>query len=144
MSEQDEATSTDDLSPNQTLIRDVALLQFKLIVDGLRDFLLVPASLVAGLLSFLSGSKGKPGNQFYQLVHWGKQSERWIDLFGALRNAPDDVVETELPADASLDDVVSYVEEMVVREHREGSVSRQARRHIEKALARIKGQKDFS
>ena len=33
-----------------TLIRDVAVLQVKLIVDGLRDFILVPISLVAGLI----------------------------------------------------------------------------------------------
>ncbi len=140
MSEPDQETSTDDISANQTLIRDAALLQFKLIVDGLRDFLLVPASLVAALISFLSSRDGKPGPQFYQLVQWGKQSEHWIDLFGALKNAPDEVIERELPVDASLDDVVSYVEAIVVKEHKEGAVSKQAKRHIEKALSKVRGE----
>ena len=142
MSEQDSESSTTNMSANQTLIRDVALLQFKLIVDGLRDLLLVPASLVAGLMSLLSGNDGKPGTQFYQLVSWGKQSEHWIDLFGALRNAPEEMLEQQLPVDASLDDVVSYVEAIVVKEHKEGSVSKKAKQHIEKALANIKGEKD--
>ena len=35
--------------PVWTLVRDAAVLQVKLIVDGLRDLLLVPASLVAAL-----------------------------------------------------------------------------------------------
>ena len=38
-----------------SLIRDVAVLQLKLIVDGLRDLVLVPASLVAGIISLVSG-----------------------------------------------------------------------------------------
>ena len=65
---------------NWTLIRDVAVLQFKLVVDGLRDFLLVPVSLIAGIVSLTSGHKGVPGSQFYQLLSIGKQSENWIDL----------------------------------------------------------------
>ena len=59
-----------------TLIRDLAVLQAKLIVDGFRDLLLVPASLVAGIWSLVSGDKDRPGPQFYQLISLGKQSER--------------------------------------------------------------------
>lgn len=145
MTEHDTETSTSDKSDssgNQTLIRDVALLQFKLIVDGLRDLLLVPASLIAGLFSLFSGSDGKPGSQFYQLVYWGKQSEHWIDLFGAVRNAPEEILEKELPVDASLDDVVAYVEAIVVKEHKDGTMTRQAKQHLDKALANIRGEKD--
>ena len=34
------------------LVRDVAVLQVKLIVDGLRDLILLPASLIAGNLQW--------------------------------------------------------------------------------------------
>jgi hypothetical protein len=75
-----------------TLIRDVGVLQVKLIVDGLRDLILVPASLIAGFISLFNRTKGQPGDEFYRLVSVGKQSEEWINLFGALRNAPPDLI----------------------------------------------------
>ena len=124
-------------SANWTLIRDATLLQFKLIVDGLRDLLLVPLSIVAAIFSLVTGKDGQPGKQFYQLVHAGKQSELWIDLFGALKNAPPEIHEQKLPVDASLDDVVAYVESVVVKEHIEGSVTNKAKEHIDRALANI-------
>ena len=36
-----------------TLIRDILVLQLKLIVDGFRDLILVPISLVVGFVSLL-------------------------------------------------------------------------------------------
>ena len=59
-------------SPKWVLIRDVATLQVKLVVDGLRDLILVPASLIAGLVSLVRTEDGKPGPEFYQLVNVGK------------------------------------------------------------------------
>ena len=79
----------------RTLIRDVAVFQFKLIVDGLRDLVLVPASLVVGLISLMSSKDGVPGSQFYHLLGLGKQSEHWINLFGALQNAPPDMAQPQ-------------------------------------------------
>ena len=56
-----------------------------------RDLLLVPASLVAGVLSLISGDSERPGPQFYKLISLGKQSEKWIDLFKAYENAPEEL-----------------------------------------------------
>ena len=55
-----------------TLIRDIAVLQVKLIVDGLRDLLLVPASLIAGIVSIVRTDEGKPGNEF---LHSGQHRQ---------------------------------------------------------------------
>jgi len=38
------------------LLRDLGVLQVKLLVDGLRDLILVPASLVAGIFGAVSNS----------------------------------------------------------------------------------------
>ena len=59
--------------PAWTLIRDVAVLQVKLIVDGLRDLILVPTSLIAGIVSLSKTKDGKPGPEFYSLVSAGKR-----------------------------------------------------------------------
>ena len=116
------------------MLRDLAVLQVKLVVDGLRDLLLVPASVVAGILSLATGSDGRPGPQFYRLLAIGKQSEHWINLFGALKNAPPDPeIESRFPA-TDLDDVVSRVEGFVVDEYRRGGMTAQAKDRLDRAL----------
>lgn len=127
--------SEEPRTPVWVLIRDVGVLQVKLIVDGLRDLILVPASLIAGIVSLVRTENGKPGPQFYQLVSVGKQSEKWINLFGALRNAPPDVAPPGDFGDVDMDDLVSRVENFVVDEYQRGGVTAQAKARLDKALA---------
>ena len=119
------------------LIRDVAVLQVKLIVDGFRDLLLVPASLVAGVLSLLSGSVDRPGPQFYQLIGFGKRTELWINLFGAYENAPPEVREERSFGAANMDELVNKFESFVVDEYQRGGVTKQAKDRIDQALNAI-------
>ncbi|MBT8082295.1 MAG: hypothetical protein KJP08_05430 [Gammaproteobacteria bacterium] len=127
---------------NRTLIRDVAVFQFKLVVDGLRDLFLVPISLVAGILSLVTGREGAPGQQFYQVLVAGKQSELWIDLFGALRNAPEDVEQPVPFPDAKMDEMLDGIEAFVVDEERRGGMTAQARARFEKALHSFQDRRD--
>ena len=120
-----------------TLIRDLVVLQAKLIVDGFRDLLLVPASLVAGIWSLVSGETGRPGPQFYQLISLGKQSELWIDLFKAYEHAPEDVRREHEFAVSNLDEFVDKLESFVVDEYERGGVTAQAKERIDKALDAI-------
>ena len=125
-------------SARWTLIRDIGVFQVKLVVDGLRDLLLVPASLVVGLVSLLSSEDGRPGSQFYQLLGVGKQSERWINLFGALQNAPADTKHVEPFPDANMDVFVRRFESFVVEEHKRGGITAQAKLRMDKAIDRIR------
>ena len=121
-----------------TLIRDVAVLQMKLVVDGFRDLLLLPAALIAGVVSLVSRSDGRPGPHFYQLLALGKQSEQWINLFGAIRNAPGDVAPREdSVAPMDIDDLVARVETFVVDEYKRGGVTQQAKTRLDQALAAL-------
>ena len=119
---------------NITLIRDLIVLQAKLVVDGLRDLILVPASLIAGFISLVSGKNGMPGPQFYHLLSVGKQSEHWINLFGAMQNAPPDM-EQQMPfPDADMDEILGRIEKFVVDEEKRGGITTQARERLEKTL----------
>jgi len=126
--------SNDNHPPLWTLIRDIAVLQVKLLVDGARDLILVPASLIAGIVSLARSKDGKPGPEFYTLIGVGKQSERWINLFGAFKNAPPEVIEQNRFGDADMDQIVSRVESFVVDEYKRGGVTAQAKERIEKAM----------
>ena len=130
----DETPELQEPLTNVVLVRDVAVFQFKLIVDGLRDLLLVPISLFAGLLSLATGTNGKPNSQFYKLLEVGKQSEEWIDLFGAMRHAPDDLQQPVRCPDARMDDVLDNIEAFVRSEEKRGGMTAQARERFEKAL----------
>ncbi len=124
-------------SEHWTLVRDVAVLQAKLIIDGLRDLVLVPASIIAGIVSLASSTEGRPGTQFYQLLGLGKQSERWINLFGALENAPPDLEQMEPFPEADMDELVGKLETFVRDEESRGTVTNQARERLEKVLSAI-------
>ena len=127
-----------------TLVRDAAVLQVKLVVDGLRDLVLVPASLVAALISLIHGDAGRPGPQFYRLLAMGKRSERVIDLFGAYRNAPPEVEDEGPAGDVNIDDLVARVESFVVDEYRRGGVTAQAKKRLDKALDALQQRKNGS
>lgn len=119
-----------------TLIRDIAVFQVKLIVDGLRDLLLVPVSMVAGLVSLFRGGD-EPGPEFYDLLRVGRRSEHWINLFGAaerLHGPPAD--DARFPGE-DIDEMVSRVESFIVDEFRKGGVPAQARERMHRAINRL-------
>jgi len=128
-------------SPHWTLLRDLAVLQVKLIVDGFRDLILLPASIIAALISLSRSEKGVPGPEFYKLLVAGKQSEQFINLFGALRNAPAGVDLDEMRTGAEMDDIVSRVETFVVDEYKRGGVTAQAKSRIDEALEKLRKKK---
>ena len=141
------SADTDGETDRRTLIRDIAILQVKLIVDGLRDFVLVPISLVAGIMSLAKAQTGADSD-FYDLLRLGKKSERWINLFGAVDKMPDPERDSINFPDGDIDAMVSRVESFVVDEYRKGGVTQQAKERLDRAidslhkLALGKGRRD--
>jgi hypothetical protein len=105
-----------------------------LVIDGLRDLILVPLSLIAGIVSLANSKDGRPGLQFYHLLAWGKQSEAWINLFGAATNSPEKIDQPLPFGDRDIDDVVSRLESFVVDEVKRGGVTAQAKERLDKIL----------
>ena len=98
---------------------------------------MVPASLVAGFASLVSSRDGKPGLQFYHLLSFGKQTEVWINLFGALRNSPEEIENAASFGDGDIDELVRKLESFVVDEHKRGELTRQAKQRLDKILDTI-------
>ena len=88
MSKPDSASSeyapdkaTDELSQSRwRLLWDVFIFQFKLAFDGLRDLVLSPVSIVAGLMGLLIGGN-EPARYFRQVLRFGRRTEYWLNLF---------------------------------------------------------------
>lgn len=123
----------DPMPDRWTLIRDILVLQVKLVVDGLRDVILVPISLLIGIISLVN-SGDSSDNRFYELLRLGRRSERWINLFGAAERVYGPAVADERFPAESMDEIVSRVESFVVEEYRQGGVTRQAKDQLDRAL----------
>lgn len=79
-----------DLSSEHNLSRlhllwEVVIFQFKLGLDGFRDLVLVPISLVSALLGLLAGGS-EPAKYYNKVLRFGRRTEAWINLFGQRRH----------------------------------------------------------
>ena len=136
-----------DGSPRWQLVKDVLVFQVKLIVDGVRDLLLVPVSIGAGLMSLMQAGP-KPGPQFYELLRLGRRSERWINLFSAAGPEPDagtgrvDPAATpQRPVPVDIDELVNRIESFIVDEYKTGGITGQARQRLDRALESLRARR---
>ena len=133
MEAETDSQNSGHLPDRWTLIRDIVVLQVKLVFDGFRDLILVPISLIVGVVSLLKAGNAS-GSEFYELLRMGRRSERWINLFGAAERVYGPAVaDDRFPAE-DIDEMVSRVESFVIDEYRSGGVTRQAKEKLDRAL----------
>jgi hypothetical protein len=114
----------------QQLLRDLVVLQIKLFLDGLRDILLSPVALVAGLYGLLVGRPPATG-LFYDVIRFGRRTERWIDPFSAGGAA-------EGEAERGLDEVLKRIEGQLADQYKRGGISAAARDAVEQVLTKVR------
>ncbi len=112
-----------------TLIRDSAVFQLKLAIDGLRDLVMMPIALAVTVLDLLNVGP-RAGRQFYDLLRVGRKTEHWINLFGATEHAE------KLPvvSQPGIDSLVQSMERLVVREYERGGITTSAKESVDKML----------
>ena len=118
-----------DTTPSKRgeLVRHAVVFQLKLIADGFRDLVLLPVSLVATVIGLLRGGD-EPEREFNQVIHIGRESEQWINLFGN-HAQPDDAH----PA-TSIDTLFTKVEETLKQHYLTAGTSKSAQAKIDEAL----------
>ena len=114
MSETSGLTRTD-------LVRKTAVLQVKLLVDGLRDAVLIPVSLIAAGLGLLRGGPDMD-QELNKVLEYGCESERWINLFG------------NHPPTGSLDSLLHEVESVIMEQYRKGRTVAEAKAAVKEAM----------
>lgn len=114
-------------NPRLRLIRDVAILQIKLVADGFRDALLIPFSLLAALLGVLRGGEDAD-REFRHVLNFGRRSEHWINLFGRKASCRGS------GSTGSLDRFLDRVETTLMEQYRKGKNTDEARAAIKAAL----------
>ncbi|MEM9529541.1 MAG: hypothetical protein AAGA23_01345 [Pseudomonadota bacterium] len=117
-------TSEDPTSSRWQLAGDVLRFQAKLFVDGLRDLLMSPISLVAALAGLLFEPR-HPRRWFDQVIEFGRQTEVWINLFGRRTGRP------------GLDDLFGTLEERLRQQVDQGGITAGAKKRIDDSLDRL-------
>ncbi|PCI04426.1 MAG: hypothetical protein COB78_08935 [Hyphomicrobiales bacterium] len=120
-------------SSRSKLIYRVILFQFKLAADGIRDLLLSPLSIIAGILGILFSSND-PHYYLDKLLKTGQVSDRWINLFDSepsRHNANNR---------ETLDGLARRFEEAVRRDYERNGVSAKAAKKFEDVLKDIKSR----
>ncbi|MEX0838324.1 MAG: hypothetical protein WD034_02225 [Parvibaculum sp.] len=115
-----------------TLFRDVAVFQGKLILDNIKDVVLVPISLGAALVS-LFNRDGETGRQFYGVLHAARRVEDWLDKYADADRIPTPSYAQKQDGE-SIDLLVVRIEDLVKRQYERGGVTANAKDAIDRAL----------
>jgi hypothetical protein len=126
---------TSDLKTTRSrLIRDVLLLQVKLLLGAARDLAVVPVTLAAALLDLIL-SRSQPPRFFQQVLRLGERSDQWIGVWSAAHGKDE-------PQRGNVDALMASVEEVVrdpkVGAYRARVLKRWAERQVTRARQRIK------
>ncbi|MCZ6835332.1 MAG: hypothetical protein O7G85_06105, partial [Planctomycetota bacterium] len=65
----------------KVILRDFLIFQFKLFLDGIKDFVLWGASIIAVVIDLVSSPKGP--SRFYRVLEVGERFELWLNLHRA-------------------------------------------------------------
>jgi hypothetical protein len=66
-------------------IRDFVIFQLKLMLDGLKDWVVIPLSIFAVVLDIIAG-KGRRPRLFYSVVRLSERFDLWINLHGVVEH----------------------------------------------------------
>jgi hypothetical protein len=106
--------------------------QLKLLADAVRDLVLSPVSIVAGVIDLISGRE-PPGRSFYRVLAFGRRTDRWINLFG-MPGRPEEPGGEE---SVTIDSLVAQVERLMLDQYERGGVTASAKQAIDRSLDAI-------
>jgi len=127
---QDEPKSTD---ARWRFFRDVMVFELKLFIGNLRDFALIPVSVVAALIDFIS--KGdREGSLFYRVLRWGAHSEQMLDAYSPIRHELHDL---SVNPNYTVDAVVARLESVLAREIEKGGTAATIKAALDRAIDQL-------
>src|SRR6266850_4990487 len=112
--------------------RDVLVFQLKMLLDNIRDFALMPVSLVAALIDLIFKGK-RQGSLFYQVLKWGAHSEEVIDVYSAIEEHEKPGVNPNYTVDA----VIARLEGVLVREVEKGGTAASVKAAMDRTIDQI-------
>ena len=132
MSSTDPLTVQGSDNDHWKFLRDVLVFQLKMLLDNIRDFALMPISLVAALIDLIFKGE-RQGTLFYQVLRWGAHSEEVINVYSAI----DAHWRPAVNPDYTIDAVISRLEGVLVRECEKGGTAASIKTAMDRAIGQI-------
>jgi hypothetical protein len=120
--------------PRWKIMRDVALLQLKLLLGGLHNLVLMPVAMVAGAVDIVFKNRREEA-LFYKALAWGRHLDEKIGLYGALRT--EDGKTHNPPEHYSVDALMARVEAAIAHEFETGEVTTNVKSAMSRVLDRL-------
>jgi hypothetical protein len=115
-------------------LRDVLVFQLKLLLDNVRDLVLMPVSLAAALVDLIIRGE-REGARFYKVLRWGAHSEAVIDVYSAIEHhEPGDF---KIGRDYTVDGVIARLEGVLVREYEKGGTAASIKAAMDRAIDQL-------
>ncbi len=115
-------------------LRDVLVFQLKLFLDNVRDFALMPVSLIAALIDLVSRGE-REGALFYKVLKWGSHSEALIDVYSAIEHH--ETTDFKVSRDYTVDGVIARLEGVLVRECEKGGTAASIKAAMDRAIDQL-------
>jgi hypothetical protein len=151
--ESEEPSLVDEHSHYWRLLRDVVVFQGKLALDGLRDVLLSPLSIILAIAGAIF-SPADPHRFLRRLMHFGQQSDEFINLFehpdpvhdssfNKEHDSASDKAHYELKSEVgtvfkvSSSTYVKQLEDLLVDEYRKGGIVRGVKEGTDEVIRKL-------
>lgn len=115
-------------------LRDVLVFQLKMLLDNVRDFALMPISLVAALIDLVSKGE-REGALFYKVLKWGSHSEEVIDVYSAIEHH--ETSDFKISPSYTVDGVIARLEGVLVRECEKGGTAASIKAAMDRAIDQL-------
>jgi hypothetical protein len=115
-------------------MRDVAVFQLKLLLDNVRDLVLMPVSLAAALIDLVFRGD-REGARFYKVLRWGAHSEEVIDVYSAI--AHHEPGHFRVSPGYTVDGVIARLENVLKREVEKGGTAASVKAAMDKAIDQL-------
>jgi hypothetical protein len=115
-------------------LRDVLVFQLKMFLDNVRDFALMPISLVAALIDLVYRGE-REGTLFYKVLRWGSHSEAVIDVYSAIEHH--ERGDFKVSRDYTVDGVIARLESVLVRECEKGGTAASVKAAMDRAIDQL-------
>ncbi|HUP53192.1 MAG TPA: hypothetical protein VM198_11995 [Longimicrobiales bacterium] len=102
------------VTSRKVTMRDFAIFQLKLALDGLKDFVIFNVSIVAIVLDFISG-RGQRPRLFYSVVRGSERFDKWLNLHGVMERLDEGDTSDGFfgASEAGADTLIGQIEKLV-------------------------------
>ena len=117
-----------------TFFRDVVVFQLKMLLDNVRDIVLMPVALGAAIIDLLYRGQ-REGALFYKVLRWGFHSEEVIDVYSAIEHH--EAGRFKVSRAYTVDGVIERLENAVTREVEKGGTAATIKSAMDRAIDQL-------